>query len=385
MSKTCIGIIGSGKRIRQIVEELLKINNDIEITAICDPSPDSIKETCRQFDINPTIYSDYNKLVNAPDIEWVMVGSWNCFHLEHVKAAFQAGKNVFCEKPLATSLEDCFELYNAWRASGKLFMIGFTLRYSPHYLKIKDLVESGAIGRIVSLEFNETLDFNHGGYIMGGWRSMVKYAGSHLLEKCCHDVDIINWLVKSRVKKASSFGGLNIFSAENSGWIEKTGESKDGEKSFCSWQPEHNPFLNEKDIVDNQVAIMEFENGVRANFHTNCCSGIPERRLYILGTEGAIRADTIEGRIELKKIGFETEIQDLSTEARGNHGGGDKLLCSILSDAVSRGRTPSTGMKDAVESAATCFGIDRAMESNSVFDFQNIWTAVDKVLTGDKV
>jgi predicted dehydrogenase len=385
MSKTGIGIIGTGKRIRQVIEGLFKVDKNIDIAAINDPSQDSINLTCEQFDITPKIYSDYKDLVKDDKISWVMIGSWNCYHLEHVEASFKAGKNVFCEKPLATNLEDCLSLYKAWKASGKSFMIGFTLRYSPHYLKIKDLVESGAIGRIVSLEFNETLDFNHGGYIMGGWRSMTKNAGTHLLEKCCHDIDIVNWLVKSRIKKASSFGGLNIFSAENSDRIEKTGESKDGEKSFCGWNPEHNPFLNEKDIVDNQVAIMEFENGVRANFHTNCCSGIPERRLYILGTEGAIRADTIEGRIELKKIGFETTVQDLSTEARGNHGGGDELLCSILSDAVRKGRTPVTGMRDAVESAASCFGIDRAMEKKSVVDFHNIWDAVDEVLAGGEV
>lgn len=380
MDNLGIGIIGCGIRIGQVVKGLLDVNQGIEIAAVSDPSAASIESTRKNLDCDPVVYEDYNDLVNDPKVKWVFIGSWNCYHREHVEAAVKAGKHIFCEKPLATNLDDCLSIYNAWKSSKCTFMIGFTLRYSPHYNKIKKLIDAGEIGDIVSLEFNETLDFNHGSYIMGGWRSETKYAGTHLLEKCCHDVDIVNWLVDSRARKSASFGGLDIFKPEHVDWQKKYEPHKTGLMPFRSWGQPHDPFTNPKDVVDNQVGIIEYENNVRATFHTNCCCGIPERRMYIIGTEGAIRADTIKGLIELKKIGFDTEFIDCSTEASGNHGGGDEVLCKFLSDAIEKGQTPPTGMIDALTSAATCFGMDRALDDGIIFDYLDIWKKVDAVV-----
>jgi predicted dehydrogenase len=292
-----------------------------------------------------------------------------------VIAAFEAGKHVFCQKPLATNLKDCFHMSCAWQTSGKMFTIGFTLRYSPHYRKIKQLLEAETIGKIISLEFNETLDFNHGGYIMGDWRRLTQYAGSHLLEKCCHDIDLINWLVASKAKRVASFGGLNFFKPENEFHIQRIGKNKDGKAAYMTWNSlvGLNPFTSEKDIVDNQVVIIEFENGVRATFHTNCNAGIPERRMYILGTEGALRADVLTGKIEVRRIGFETKLEDHSTNAKGGHGDGDAYLVKELAASMIDGAPPSVGMDDALLSSITCFAIDDAMASGEVVDLASYW------------
>ncbi len=85
----------------------------------------------------------------APDIDWVMITSWNCCHRDHVVGAFEAGKDVFCQKPLATSLADCVAIREAWQASGRMFILGFSLRYAAHYRKIRELLDQGAVGRIV--------------------------------------------------------------------------------------------------------------------------------------------------------------------------------------------------------------------------------------------
>lgn len=386
MSGNGIGIIGCGIRIRQVVKGLLEADKDVNIVALSDPSKDSIQGTIDEFKINPKIYDNYVDLCNDPEVKWVFVGSWNCFHREHIEAAFAAGKEVFTEKPLATNLDDCLAIYESWKDSDqKMFMIGFTLRYSPHYVKIKETIDSGIIGDVVSLEFNEVLNFNHGAYIMGGWRSLTKYAGTHLLEKCCHDIDIVNWMLNSRARKAASFGGLNVFKEENAHWIDEMECSKEGQKPFFAWNQPHNPFFNEKDITDNQVTIIEYENDVRATFHTNCCSGIPERRMYVVGTKGAIRADAITGKIEVCNIGYDQEIKDISTDVKGNHAGGDEILCENLSNAISKSQTPPTGMKDAVVSAATCFGIDKALADGEIFEFEDIWKKVDQVMSGSNV
>ena len=308
-----------------------------------------------------------------------MIGSWNRFHREHAVAAFEAGKDVFCEKPLATNLDDCVAMARAWKKSGRLFSIGFTLRYSPHYRKVRELIAEGTVGDVVSLEFNETLHFCHGGYIMGNWRRLTRNAGSHMLEKCCHDLDLANWMIGSRVQRVASFGGLRVFTPENAGFIDRIGKDDRGRTAYRTWPDldPRNPFTSDKDIVDHQVAVLEYENGVRATFHANCHAAIPERRMYICGTHGAIRADVMSGVIQFQKIGFGEELQSIDPGASGGHGGGDDVLADSLAESMLNGAKPFTGLEDGLKSAVTAFAIDDAMESGEVVDVAPYWERVD--------
>jgi len=325
MDKINIGLIGCGTMGMITVNQLLAIDPKLHIYGIYDPDPRSVKNVLEQVQPKPEIYESYQQLLDEPEIDWVMIASWNCFHYEQVIAALKAGKNIFCQKPIAINLKECEEMYEVWAKSNKLFNVAFTLRYSPHYRKIKQLLDEKVIGDIISMEFNETLDFNHGGYIMGNWRRLTKNAGTHLLEKCCHDIDLVNWMVGSKASRVASFGGLNFFKPENEFHVKRIGKNKNNEDAYSTFNGDItlDSFTADKDIIDNQVAIIEFENNVRATFHTNCNAGIPERRMYILGTEGTIRADVLTGKIEIKKIGFDTVIENVSTNASGGHGDGD--------------------------------------------------------------
>jgi predicted dehydrogenase len=374
-----IGIIGCGGRLRGVVRRTLPHSSRIKVAALCDPSAESIKRTLGEFNPDAKVYEDYGALVRDPDMDWIMVGSWNCFHKDHVVAAFEAGKHVFCEKPLGTNLSDCMDMYRAWKASGKLFSIGFTLRYSPHYRKIRELIDQGEIGEIVSMEFNEILHFNHGGYIMADWRRLKENAGTHLLEKCSHDIDLANWITGSQASRVASFGGLNFFVPKNSKHIGRLGKNDKGQDAYRTWPSVTglNPFTADKDIIDNQVTIIEYANGIRATFHINCNAEIPERRMFICGTEGTIRANVIVGRIEIGRIGHKHNIEDVSTGVTGGHGGGDAFLSQSLADSMLKGKAPFTGLEDGLKAAITCFGIDQAMEEGNVVDMEPIWNRVD--------
>jgi predicted dehydrogenase len=353
--------------------------DQVEIVALSDPNPHSIAAAREKVSPSARVHEDYRNLLEDPAVDWVMIGSWNCFHAEHAIAAFKAGKHVFCEKPLALTVEDCLAIRDAWHASGKMFSIGFTLRYSPHYRRIREIISSGKIGSIVSMEFNETLEFNHGGYIHADWRRKTEWAGSHLLEKCCHDLDLVNWMVDSLAVRAASFGGCDFFNSANASRIEKLGKSPEGKDAFTTWSNDHikgniiNPFNDDKDIVDNQVAILQFANGVRASFHTNCCTGIAERRMYLCGTEGTLRADVITGQLEIQGIGFGTELEDCHTEAKGGHGGGDHILGASLADSMLKGAPPLTSIEDGLRAAFTAFGMDEALRTGMVVDLTPLW------------
>ncbi|MEI6167901.1 MAG: Gfo/Idh/MocA family oxidoreductase [bacterium] len=379
MKKLGIGVIGCGGRLRDVFGHLTRATDQVEIVALCDPNPHSIEATKAAYNPTARVHEDYQALVRDPAVEWVMIGSWNCFHARHTIAAFEAGKNVFCEKPLALSVDDCLAIRDAWRKSGKLFTIGFTLRYSPHYRRIKEILSSGKIGSILSMEFNETLEFNHGGYIHADWRRKTEWAGSHLLEKCCHDIDLVNWMTDSLAVKAASFGGCDFFTPANAHHSERLGKSPDGKQAFTTWSNNKingnimNPFNADKDILDNQVAILQFASGTRASFHTNCITGIPERRMYICGTEGTLRADVMTGQLEVKRIGFNTQLEDCRSTSSGGHGGGDSILGTSLADTMLKGTPPLTSLEDGLRAAFTAFGMDEAQRTGTVVDLSPFW------------
>ncbi len=380
MATVGIGVIGCGLRARALVGQMLARSKHVKVTAVCDVSPKAAASAKEAFGNHATVHADYHDLVADPNVQWVMVGSWNCYHAEQVVAAFQAGKNVFCEKPLAVTVDDCLAMRDAWRTSKKAFFIGYTLRYSPMYRKVQELLTAGAIGRPISLEFNETLAFGHGGYIHADWRRDSKLAGPHILEKCSHDVDLVNWMLGSLAVKAASFGGCNFFTPQYRHRVDEIGLAPDGRRSYCEQRgvpgldpPLADPFGPDKDIVDNQVAILEYENSVRASFHTNLNAALPERRLYICGTEGAIRAGMAPNQIELCRIAWDATPEIVTTAASGKHGGGNTILTDSLLASMIHDAPPDTSMTDGVTSAITCLGIDEAMRTGTVVDLRPTW------------
>lgn len=381
--KIGLGIVACSNRMQGLLKGLPGLGDRIEIRAIFDPDRER-SEGWRQDAKCPDadLCGNYAELLRRKDIDWVAISSWNALHAGQAVEALEAGKHVFCEKPLATSLEDARRLREAADKSDRLFLVGFTLRYSSFYRKLKETLYSGVIGKVISMEFNETLSFNHGGHIMACWRRLEEFTGSHILEKCCHDIDVASWLIGSRASRVASFGGRNFFTQENSHLPETLPCDSSGEKAYCQWPTARgkNPFLTDADIVDNQVAILEYANGVRATFHTNLNAGIPERRFYILGSTGALRGDMLDYRIELGRIGFDMEKEEIFSEKMSSegHGGADEILCSHWADLLC-GRTarPLSTVTNGLESAVTCFAIEAARKTNQIVDVNPYWERLE--------
>ena len=361
-----IGITGCGFRVKEILKLLLK-NTLIEITGIYDINTQALEDFKKEFGEIKS-YENYETLLDDSEVDWVFIGSINSAHKEHIVSALNAGKNIFCEKPIATTFDDLKEIKKAFEESNSLFLISYPLRYSLHYRKIKEIINNDEIGEIISVEFNETLDFTHGAFIMSDWRRLEKYSGGHLLEKCCHDLDLINWFIGSLPKKVASFGGLNFFNERN----KQIFNNIESEKLFFDGKSIGNPFISEKSIIDNQVVLLEYNTGVRATFHTNCSSGIPERRMYICGTKGTIRADIVNFKIEIRKINSK-ETKVIDTYSEGSHAGGDKFLVEELKKIMIEKKQSNISMKDAICSAVTCFAIEEARKKEQVINLNSIW------------
>lgn len=379
-SQIRVGVIGCGARLRRVARLLTEPNEGqptVVFSAIYDPSADAMAAARAEFAPDATECPTVESLLARADIDWVLVGSWNCFHAEQVVAALKAGKHVFAEKPLAITLDDCLRIQAALRAApDRRFFFGLVLRYSPLYQKIKELLDAGVVGRLVSFEFNETLDFNHGGYIHGNWRRHRENAGTHLLEKCCHDVDLVNWLAGSLPVKAASFGGRDVFCPENAGLATAVPPGPAGQIPYRAWSDPAgvSPFSAGASIVDNQVAILEYASGVRATFHTNCHAALRERRIYMLGTAGALRADAVTGRIEWQRVGFNTPVESVTLSSDGGHLDADRFMAGHLVRTMANDAAPLATFDDGLKATVSCLGVDDALDSGQVVNLRPLWS-----------
>lgn len=372
-------VAGCGDRLSVVIDLLLKELSCPVVIHAYDPDPVSIAKAQERWKVKVIPHTTWEEALSANAIQWAFIGSWNCFHRDHVIAAFKAGKNVFAEKPLATSLEDCLAMRDAWKSAGTTFFFGLVLRYSAFYQRVFTESRKEKLGDLISFEFNETLGFNHGGYIHGNWRRLRKNAGTHLLEKCCHDIDLAHWIAGSLPVRIASFGGRNFFKPENKILAEHIGENAEGRLAYETWNDRHriNPFNGRNDIVDNQVVILEYANGTRATFHTNCNAAIMERRFYLLGSEGAVRANSVTGEIDVQRIGFETKLSKQDLAIHDGHAGGDEFMARHLAKSILEGAKPIAGMDEALRSAITCFGIDQALDEGRVVDLTPLWKSAD--------
>lgn len=382
MDKLRIGVIGCGNRVYHLLRRMKQMDPDLSVEAVVEPDPANLKQA--QDGLNPDmrVYEDHQALAQDPHIQWVIVGSFNAQHAAHAIACLDAGKDVTCEKPLATTLEDCLAIREAVVRSGRRFALGYTMRYGRVNRTMKDCLVKGMIGKPISVEFNEVLGMNHGGMIHGNWRRLTRNAGTHLLEKCCHDIDCMEWFLQSKAVRVASFGGCNFFTPEHRDQVDRIGPGPDGQTPFsCSPRCRVDPFTADKDIVDNQVVIIEYANQVRATFHINCCASIRERRVYMCGTEGTLRCDRITGKLEVQPIGWD-EPQTVWPYllGEGGHGGADETLCREWLEMMRTDAPPKAGVEEGIASALTCFAIDEAMNTGQVVDLRPKWQELAEVL-----
>lgn len=372
-----VAVIAAGGRSRCVVGNLLRDSkNNVKIVAVYDPDKEAARTALGIWNSpDAAICDSLDEAVNFAGVEWVMVFSPNAFHKEGILAGFKAGKHVFTEKPLATSIDDCLEIYNAHKASNSLFMTGFVLRYAPIYRKAKELLTNGTLGQLLSIDANENITPAHGGYIMMNWRRLTKFAGPHLLEKCCHDLDLLNWLVGSLPSKVAGFGSLDFFKPENDHYA-----SEFPAQTFDSW-PDHqrtkeNAFMSDKDLKDTQVAIMRYRNGVKVQFQATMANAIPERRMYFVCSEGSMVLELYSSSLRYRRIG-EQETRTVDFGADG-HGGGDTYIMKELYHTMCTGENPKSSGSEGLESAVTALAIDKAMNEEIMFDVEPVWKGLGR-------
>jgi predicted dehydrogenase len=200
-----VGGIARGAHIRTV--QALSLG---PITAVCDTKPEALEEG-RRMTGAAFATPDYRVLVNRADVDAVVVCTPNDTHADIAVAALQAGKHVLCEKPMATTARDCDRMTHAARTSGRVLQIAQPYRYAPFYRKMRKLIDDGAVGKVQMAWAKECMQWGDVAPSEQAWRMYQKRTGGILVEKNCHHLDLLNWMIGSEPVRVAAFGGKAFY------------------------------------------------------------------------------------------------------------------------------------------------------------------------------
>ena len=381
-----IGAVGFGNRIAHVYFELNKINPEAKMVAFVDPQPIGKKFAEENNFFPSTQYTTVEDMLAVEKLDLLMVGSPNHLHLKHIKIGLESGVRIFAEKPIVVSEEQTWQLAELIKQYGRdNIIVGLVLRYSQHARSVAALIEKDQLGKIISLEASEHIMPWHGGFFMRNWRRKAAYSGSFILEKCCHDLDFYSMVVGCRPKRVASFGGRRSFIPENSPVLEgKENLDVYREYNLEGWEAKEQVFDSDADIVDHQVAIVEYENGATLSFHTNMKVPDEFRRFAVIGTKGMVEGDFVRGFLKAhdthtgKKI-FDENFGAAFGQEMQAHYGADQLMLKDINDYLNNHSSNSlpVGVIDCMEAGLVAMKIDEARTTNQIIDLTETWKKLD--------
>jgi len=381
-----VGIIGLGYRMGYLARIFSLMVPGFTVVGYVDPAPAGLGYMKEHGIEAGHVHDSPEALLAAEKLDLLMVGSPNAMHLGHIQAGLEHGVKVFAEKPVVTSQEDTFKLLELLRIHGTdSVMVGLVLRYASLYRDLTRMRDEGVLGDIVSIEASEHLAPYHGAFFMRDWRRYQHYSGGFMLEKCCHDIDLYQGLVGSRPVRVASFGGRRTFLPGNAPTAVGINDMEVYHRKPSGWLSTDKVFDSDADIIDFQVAIVEFENGVALNFHTNI--NVPDqfRRFCVIGSKGMAEGDFVrnyfrvhDARTSQKLIDKSYEVTELSA-----HYGADEQMAADIGKHLIDGAPLPVSVVDALAAGLTAIKMDEARASRAVLDLTDSWRRFDEALTGE--
>ncbi|MCL2703476.1 MAG: Gfo/Idh/MocA family oxidoreductase [Defluviitaleaceae bacterium] len=389
-----IALIGAGERgfvYSQYAHGIL----GFEIAAVADPI-ESRRELARErFNIPASMsFKEGGELIAAsPQIDALIIASQDKDHYAHTMAAIEKGWDILLEKPISPDARECLAISEKAKATSSNVTVCHVLRYTPFFTKLKEIVSSRVLGPIVAINHTENIGNFHmaHSFVRGNWRNSAE-SSPIIMQKSCHDLDILLWLTGSGAKRISSFGGLSYFKESNApegsadrcldcaaaehcrfdvrkayfpvmgSWParvltpDQTAEGllqafRDGPYGRCVFKCDNN-------VCDHQSTAIEFENNVTATFTLSGMTNRICRAIHIMCEDGEIYGDDGKGEIIITKFrsnnadGYERQIIHIGSVS-GGHGGGDEALMNDFAAGI--------GKKEAGESRSS---IHKSVESH---------------------
>ncbi len=362
-NKLKIGLVGVAHRAH--IARHWQEDGRAVVSAGCDIVPEYLNKFKEEYGQDTFTCDDYRKLISRDDIDAVAIFTPDNFHAEPAIAALEAGKDVFLEKPMAITVEDCRKIVAAEKMSGRKLMIGFNLRYNDYFNTMKRVIEDGTIGEIKTIWIRHFI--NYGGWAyFHDYRANQKGSTSLLLQKASHDIDIAHYLIGEYFDRVAGMGTLSVYGGDKpndltcdkcpeSGSCGDFSERSDGpNKRMCC-------FRKEVDVEDQSAILMSTKNGIMGTYQQCHFSPDSWRNYAIIGTRGRIESNPDESitvytqkkNQTRKSAGFSySQARFEIGETRGGHGGADPQMCESFLDYLIDDIPPRATSLDALMAVA---------------------------------
>ncbi|HEU4608467.1 MAG TPA: Gfo/Idh/MocA family oxidoreductase, partial [Chitinophagaceae bacterium] len=211
-------LIGAGHRGTIYASYAIKYPKELKIAGVADSNEIRRQKTARQHQIPADhCFDSWEKLFEGPKIaDAVIIATPDQLHTAPCLKALDMGYDVLLEKPIAPTEAECRLILEKAHASGRIVGVCHVLRYTAYFRELKEIIDAGLLGEIVSVQHLEPIEHIHmsHSYVRGNWRNS-KSATPIILAKSCHDTDIIRWLVNSPSENVHCFGNLKWFTNAN--------------------------------------------------------------------------------------------------------------------------------------------------------------------------
>jgi predicted dehydrogenase len=378
-----VGIVGLGYRLAYLARIFSLESKDFAVVGYVDPAPAGLPYTREHGIAVGTLHETLEAMIEAEQLDLLMVGSPNLMHLEHIKTGLDHGLKVFTEKPVVTSIDETLELAAilAQHQPDDL-MVGLVLRYAPLYVDLRKAQQQGVLGEIVSIEASEHIEPEHGAFFMRDWRRYEGLSGSFMLEKCCHDLDLYNGVMGCRPRYVSSFGGRKSFTPSNAPVLAGANDMDVYHRKPSGWRGTDKVFDSDADIIDFQTANVEYENGSALVFHTNLNVADQYRRFAVFGAKGMAEGDFVRNFLRVHDSRTSARLVDkhyAASDLSAHYGADEQMARDILAH-LKVGAPLPVSVVDALEAGLLALTMDEARRTRSVIDMAPLWQRFDAAL-----
>jgi predicted dehydrogenase len=372
-------VVGVGSRSRMYTNAITgKFRDANEVVAVCDTNPGraayAVKKITETGASQPRAYpaADFDRMLRETKPQFVIVTTTDATHDDYIVRALDAGCDVITEKPMTTTAEKAQRILDAVKRSGRHIRVGFNYRYSPPRTQVKELLMSGEIGDVLSVDFTWLLNTVHGADYFRRWHSNKANSGGLMVHKATHHFDLVNWWLGAQPDQVHAFGSRKFYTPEMARRMglesphqrcltcpEKNkcsfyfdlaadpglkalyldNEKYDGYfRDQCVWRPE----INIEDTMNVQV---RYDNGVQLNYALSAYDAWEGYHIAFNGTKGRLEHRIVESagaagasavqsksnEVSIRIIPMRGAPRDIEPwTGTGGHGGGDDVMLNEI-------------------------------------------------------
>lgn len=374
-----IGLGGRGSYFCKTYHE----NPRSALTAVCDIDPKALETARSIWGDRVAYYEDAGEMLCREEIDAVVVATHDKDHVEPTTLALDRDKHCFLEKPMAQSIADCDRILCAAERSKGVLMVGYELRHCALFEEMRRLLDRGDIGEVKLASAVDNVSVG-GNYFYHDRQRRKDYIRSLLLQKGCHTIDLLNWFVGGRPKRVYASCGLDAFGGSEANDKRCRDCEKKGE---CPYAIDHKRFLmdydvevekddlcvyaKEVDVPDNGIAVIDYDNGVRATFTE--CHFTPEysREFTLVGDKGKMYGfynNACDFVIRVTYRHSKAKDEYFPKSPGGGHGGGDPRIQEHFLDCILKGTAPEVSPFAGRDSAAIAIAAELSSERGAPVD-----------------